>query len=160
MKKLILVARYYSIEPLGIMYLAGVARDAGWQCQVVLVNEFDGGPDSLVGFMTNFCDTRPKLPPSLRAIGMDFGRDTMTQPNCYWTLTTPLFTIIGYQLDRAIDPLFSGVRHDALYVLSAVVLIALAIGAFMRLNHRPPLVGARRPEAPAPSGAADWERHP
>lgn len=58
-------------------------------------SEFDGGPDSLVGFMTNFCDTRPKMPPSLRAIGMDFGRDTMTQPNCYWTLTTPLFTIIG-----------------------------------------------------------------
>ena len=71
-----------------------------------------------------------------------------------------LFTFIGYQFDRAIDPLFSGVRHDALYVLSAVVLIALAIGAFMRLNHRPPLVGARRSEAPAPSGAADWERHP
>jgi Icc-related predicted phosphoesterase len=58
-------------------------------------SEFDGGPDSLVGFMTNFCDSRAKLPPSLRAIGMDFGRDTMTQPNCYWTLTTPLFTIIG-----------------------------------------------------------------
>ena len=58
-------------------------------------SEFDGGPNSLVGFMSNFCDTRPKLPPSLRAIGMDFGRDTMTQPNCYWTLNTPLFTIIG-----------------------------------------------------------------
>ena len=58
-------------------------------------SEFDGGPDSLVGFMSNFCDGRPKLPPSLRAIGTDFGRDTMTQPNCYWTLTTPLFTIIG-----------------------------------------------------------------
>jgi hypothetical protein len=26
---------------------------------------------------------------------MDFSRDTMTQPNCYWTLKTPLFTIIG-----------------------------------------------------------------
>jgi Icc-related predicted phosphoesterase len=58
-------------------------------------SEYDGGPDSLVGFMGNFCDSRPKLPASLRAIGMDFGRDTMTQPNCYWTLTTPLFTIIG-----------------------------------------------------------------
>ena len=58
-------------------------------------SEYDGGPASLVGFMGNFCDSRPLLPPSLRAIGMDFGRDTMTQPNCYWTLTTPLFTIIG-----------------------------------------------------------------
>jgi hypothetical protein len=58
-------------------------------------SEFSGGPDSLVGFMTNFCDSRPNLPPSLQAIGMDFGRQTMTQPNCYWTLTTPLVTIIG-----------------------------------------------------------------
>jgi 3',5'-cyclic AMP phosphodiesterase CpdA len=54
-----------------------------------------GGADSLDGFMTNFCDSRARLPPSLRAIGVDFGRDTMTQPNCYWTLNTPLFTIIG-----------------------------------------------------------------
>src|SRR5215831_16793834 len=56
---------------------------------------FSGGPDSLVGFMTNFCDTRPRLPPSLRGMGVDFGRDTMTQPNCYWTLHTPFFTMIG-----------------------------------------------------------------
>jgi len=58
-------------------------------------SEFSGGPDSLVGFMTNFCDSLPRVPPSLRAIGVDFGRDTMTQPNCYWTLTTPFFTLIG-----------------------------------------------------------------
>ena len=58
-------------------------------------SEFSGGPDSLDGFMTNFCDSRPRLPPSLRAIGVDFGRDTMTQPNCYWTLNTPFFTMIG-----------------------------------------------------------------
>ena len=58
-------------------------------------SEFSGGPDSLVGFMTTFCDSRARLPPSLRAIGVDFGRDTMTQPNCYWTLTAPFFTVIG-----------------------------------------------------------------
>jgi acid phosphatase type 7 len=58
-------------------------------------SEYSGGPDSLVGFMNNFCDTKPQLPPSLRAIGMDFGRTTMTQPNCYWTFTTPWATIIG-----------------------------------------------------------------
>jgi acid phosphatase type 7 len=57
--------------------------------------EFSGGPDSLVGFMSNFCDRKPQLPNSLRAIGVDFGRDTMTQPNCYWTLDTPYVTIIG-----------------------------------------------------------------
>jgi 3',5'-cyclic AMP phosphodiesterase CpdA len=58
-------------------------------------SEFSAGPNSLDGFMANFCDSRPKVPPSLRAIGVDFSRDTMTQPNCYWTLRTPLFTIIG-----------------------------------------------------------------
>jgi Icc-related predicted phosphoesterase len=58
-------------------------------------SKFNGGPNSLVGFMTNFCDSRPRLPPALRGMGVDFGRDTMTQPNCYWTLNTPLFTIIG-----------------------------------------------------------------
>jgi hypothetical protein len=31
-KRIMLVARYYSIEPLGILYLAGVARDMGWDC--------------------------------------------------------------------------------------------------------------------------------
>jgi acid phosphatase type 7 len=73
----------------------------GYQVPVVAIpgnhdgSEFSGGPDSLVGFMTNFCDSRPRLPPSLRAIGVDFGRDTMTQPNCYWTLKTPFFTMIG-----------------------------------------------------------------
>ena len=57
--------------------------------------KFHAGPASLVGFMANFCAKEAKLPPSLDAIGVDFGRDTMTQPNCYWTLKTPLFTIIG-----------------------------------------------------------------
>lgn len=44
MKKLLLVARYYSIEPLGIMYLAGLARDEGWHCKVVLVRDSDFAP--------------------------------------------------------------------------------------------------------------------
>jgi len=73
----------------------------GYQVPIVAIPgnhdgaEFNGGPDSLTGFMTNFCDSRPRVPPSLRAIGVDFGRDTMTQPNCYWTLNTPFFTLIG-----------------------------------------------------------------
>lgn len=43
-KRIILAARYYSIEPLGILYLAGLVRDAGWECDVVLVKEFDFTP--------------------------------------------------------------------------------------------------------------------
>lgn len=41
-KKMLLAARYYSIEPLGIMYLAGTVRSIpGWECKVVLVKESD-----------------------------------------------------------------------------------------------------------------------
>ena len=43
-RRIILVARYYSIEPLGIMYLAGVAKDAGWELKVVLIHEYDFEP--------------------------------------------------------------------------------------------------------------------
>ena len=43
-KRLILVARYYSIEPLGILYLAGIAKKAGWECKVVLIEGFDFEP--------------------------------------------------------------------------------------------------------------------
>ena len=44
-KRFLLVARYYSIEPLGILYLAGAVRDLpGWECKVLLINEFDFDP--------------------------------------------------------------------------------------------------------------------
>jgi radical SAM superfamily enzyme YgiQ (UPF0313 family) len=43
-KRIILVARDYSIEPVGIHYLAGTIRDAGWECKVVLVRETDFEP--------------------------------------------------------------------------------------------------------------------
>ncbi|MEI8019804.1 MAG: metallophosphoesterase [Schlesneria sp.] len=56
---------------------------------------FQNRPSSLAGFQNNFCAVKHQTPPSLAAMGMSFGRDTMTQPNCYWTLNTPLFTIIG-----------------------------------------------------------------
>ena len=38
-KRFLFIARYYSIEPLGIHYLAGIVRDADWVCNVVLVKE-------------------------------------------------------------------------------------------------------------------------
>lgn len=43
-KRIILTARYYSIEPLGILYLAGLVREVGWDCRIVLIREFDFGP--------------------------------------------------------------------------------------------------------------------
>lgn len=46
---------------------------------------------TLKGFMVNFCAETAVHPPEAR----DTPRPAMTQPNCYWTLTAPLLTIIG-----------------------------------------------------------------
>jgi hypothetical protein len=58
----------------------------------------DGDPSSksaadgsLSGFLANFCAERPQLTPEAQ----DSARYAMTQPNPYWTLETPLATIIG-----------------------------------------------------------------
>ncbi len=49
------------------------------------------GESSLDGFVRNFCTQVPTHTPE----GKDAPRTTMTQPNVYWTLLTPLVTIIG-----------------------------------------------------------------
>src|SRR6202047_5180438 len=49
------------------------------------------GESSLEGFVRNFCSQAPTHTPE----GRDAPRTTMTQPNVYWTLLTPLVTIIG-----------------------------------------------------------------
>ncbi|HLI07963.1 MAG TPA: metallophosphoesterase [Ktedonobacteraceae bacterium] len=46
---------------------------------------------SLAAFVENFCATEPHL----SSEAGDSGRDTMTQPNVYWTLETPFATFIG-----------------------------------------------------------------
>ncbi len=43
-QKVLIVVRYYSIEPLGILYLTGVARDAGWDRKVICIEESDFAP--------------------------------------------------------------------------------------------------------------------
>jgi hypothetical protein len=49
------------------------------------------GSTSLDGFMRNFCAPQAvRLPDAL-----DSQRTAMIQPNVYWTLTTPLFNIVG-----------------------------------------------------------------
>ena len=42
--RLILVGKYYLIEPLGILYLLGLAKRLGWDCRVVLVKDGDFAP--------------------------------------------------------------------------------------------------------------------
>lgn len=49
------------------------------------------GDDTLVGFIRNFCAAAPtKMPES-----GDSHRTAMVQPNVYWTLLTPLVSIVG-----------------------------------------------------------------
>jgi 3',5'-cyclic AMP phosphodiesterase CpdA len=59
---------------------------------VAIPGNHDGaGNDKLATFMQTFCDPTPKLIPAQA----EYNRDTMDQPNCYWTLTDELVTIIG-----------------------------------------------------------------
>jgi acid phosphatase type 7 len=51
----------------------------------------DTSVPSLAAFVENFCATTPHLSTEAG----DSGRDTMTQPNVYWTLETPFATFIG-----------------------------------------------------------------
>lgn len=46
---------------------------------------------SLAGFVENFCAKNPELTPEAQEVN----RHAMTQPNVYWTLVTPMATIIG-----------------------------------------------------------------
>lgn len=49
------------------------------------------GETSLDGFIRNFCAKEPILTPE----SGDTGRHAMTQPNVFWTLVSPMATIIG-----------------------------------------------------------------
>ena len=59
---------------------------------VAIPGNHDGaGNDDLATFMQTFCDPTPQLLPAQA----EYNRDTIDQPNCYWTLTDELITIIG-----------------------------------------------------------------
>jgi hypothetical protein len=62
---------------------------------VAIPGNHDGDPlpgdTSLAGFVANFCAASPELPPGAE----EFGRETMTLPNCYWTLEAPGLRIVG-----------------------------------------------------------------
>ena len=51
----------------------------------------DQSVPSLAAFVENFCASEPHLSTEAG----DSGRDTMTQPNVYWTLDTPFATFVG-----------------------------------------------------------------
>jgi hypothetical protein len=64
---------------------------------VAIPGNHDGDPEpgsseaSLAAFVRYFCDTSPQLLPEVE----EYHRDTMTQPNVYWTLVDGLVTIVG-----------------------------------------------------------------
>src|SRR5258708_6927219 len=55
------------------------------------IDQFKSPADSLKGFVRNFCSQAAIHLPKAD----DAPRDAMTQPNVYWTLDTPLVTIVG-----------------------------------------------------------------
>jgi hypothetical protein len=101
-----------------IVYFNGLSRDYKWQfyepyqyypAKIVVI---DGNQDcdtqvrrgdppdnepTLTGFMRNFCDQSPTAVPY---------RTTMTQQYVYWTLDTPIVTIIGLysNVEGSLDP--------------------------------------------------------
>jgi hypothetical protein len=58
----------------------------------------DDATPSLAAFVANFCTPEPQVSPDAR----DVRRLTMTQPNVYFTLTTPFVTVIGLY-DNVVD---------------------------------------------------------
>src|SRR5438105_853161 len=71
---------------------------AGYTAPIVAIpGNHDGDPldpstePSLTAFAENFCARDPHLSPEAQEVD----RDTMTQPNVYWTLVAPLVTIVG-----------------------------------------------------------------
>jgi predicted phosphodiesterase len=101
-----------------VVYFNGISRDYKWQFYepyqyypapiFAVPGNHDGDtnvrrgdpPDpepTLTGFIRNFCDQSPTATPY---------RTTMTQPYVYWTLDTPVVTIIGLysNVEGSLDP--------------------------------------------------------
>jgi hypothetical protein len=88
--------------------------------------------DSLEPFMANFCDTKPEHSPD----ALDVERTTMIQPNCYWTLNTPLVTIIGLATNA---PEHGVVKQDQVDWLVGELTDAPKDEALIVALHHPPL---------------------
>jgi len=87
---------------------------------------------SLEPFMANFCDTKPEHSPDAH----DIERTTMIQPNCYWTLNTPLATIVGLATNA---PDHGVVKADQAKWLVGELKAAPHDRALLVALHHPPL---------------------
>jgi hypothetical protein len=83
-------------------------------------------------FMANFCDKKPEHSPDAH----DIERTTMIQPNCYWTLNTPLATIVGLATNA---PDHGVVKADQAKWLVGELKAAPHDQALVVALHHPPL---------------------
>jgi acid phosphatase type 7 len=90
--------------------------------------------NSLDGFMTNFCSPTPTVTPDAK----DAPRPAMTQPNCYWTLLTPLATFVGLYTNC---PEGGVVHQDQADWFQGELAAAPADKALVVALHHPPYSG-------------------
>src|SRR3984893_11669564 len=86
---------------------------------------------SLEGFMVNLCATSAAVTPDAR----DVPRPAMTQPNCYWTLTAPLVTIVGLYTNC---PEHGVVEQDQVACFQSELVAADKTKALIVALHHPP----------------------
>jgi hypothetical protein len=98
-------------------------------------NHDGAGQDQLASFMRYFCDTEPRLLPEVS----EYGRDTMTQPNCYWTLLDPCVTIVGLYTNV---PSGGVVEQDQVDWLVGELKAAPAVPLVVAMHHPPLSVDA------------------
>jgi acid phosphatase type 7 len=87
--------------------------------------------NSLDGFMTNLCAATAAVTPDAK----DVTRPAMTQPNCYWTLTAPLVTIVGLYTNV---PEHGVVQQDQVDWFHAELAAADTTKALIAALHHPP----------------------
>jgi predicted phosphodiesterase len=94
-------------------------------------NSDDPSVPSLSAFVENFCSKTPHLDPQAG----ETNRDTMDQPNVYWTLTDELVTIVGLYSNV---PEGGVIAEDQAHWLAEELRAAPASGALIVVLHHPP----------------------
>jgi hypothetical protein len=99
-------------------------------------NTEEPGVPSLSAFVENFCARTPHLDPQAG----ESNRDTMTEPNVYWTLQDDLLTIVGMYTNV---PEGGQVHQDQVEWLIGELESAPTTGVLLVALHHPPYSGDR-----------------
>jgi hypothetical protein len=94
----------------------------------------DPSQSTLDGFLQNFCTVSPQGNPQAG----DSGRTTMTQPNVYWTLDTPVATIVGLYTNV---PEHGRLDDNQIGWLNQELSVAPKGKALLLTMHHPPISG-------------------